>query len=407
MVDVPFYEKTLPVLRGQMGKHVWYVASIKLDDLSRLFNFDTDIAAEDRAQRELKPAKVKGISEYIQDNIEEYVFSALAAYTTLDIEFSPFEEDFGRIHVSTESGMFWLDGQHRWAGICNAILKAQALKKDSVPVIIFPKTTLISAKQMFSDINGNGSRPNKSVVAGFNLRDENAIITEQLIKEVPIFRNFTDGQRTNLKKSSPCLFARSALYDATKILTKNLASNQAAYVKGFWKVIALNIPVWGQVLKGTDPREVRLKQICTHNITILALAEIGSQISHKFRDNKDKTNFKEMEVFLLPLKGIDWYRTNPDWETRILSHTKAIQANSQNLKRLVIYLKFFLGMHLDKEEIQLENALSDLLQRPKTPAEDEASTIEVAAQPVETSPAAPAKASQPKKPKEPAQEAAK
>jgi DNA sulfur modification protein DndB len=56
------------------------------------------------------------------------------------------------------------------------------------------------------------------------------------------------------------------------------------------------------------------------------------------------------------LTQIDWSRSNPDWQGRIMSKGGISQSQS-SVSRMTAYIKGFLGLPLTLEEEGLENAL--------------------------------------------------
>ena len=67
-----------PVIRGLQAKREYYVAMWSLRMLRQISIFDEDeLPAELRAQRILNKTRIPDISNYIIDNPDNYVFSAL------------------------------------------------------------------------------------------------------------------------------------------------------------------------------------------------------------------------------------------------------------------------------------------------------------------------------------------
>ena len=103
--------------------------------------------------------------------------------------------------------------------------------------------------------------------------------------------------------------------------------------------------------------------MCGQAVFLDAIALVGKSLSAKTPD--------ELAAFFKPLKNIDWRKTNQDWHGRILEVAPKdfkVLTGGENVKRFSIYLKVKLGIPIkafSKEEIELENAHSDLL-KPKT-----------------------------------------
>lgn len=81
-----------PVVKGIQAGKIYYIAMVPLKMLGRLFASDEEyVLPEYRAQRRLNEARIPEIKKYILDNMDTYVFSALAA--SIDGEFNFLEKD--------------------------------------------------------------------------------------------------------------------------------------------------------------------------------------------------------------------------------------------------------------------------------------------------------------------------
>ena len=77
-----------PAVKGLQAGKAYYIAMIPLRLLGRLFgNDDEYVPPEYRAQRRLNTARIPVIKDYILDNRDSYVFSALAAAIDGEHEF--------------------------------------------------------------------------------------------------------------------------------------------------------------------------------------------------------------------------------------------------------------------------------------------------------------------------------
>jgi DNA sulfur modification protein DndB len=73
------------------------------------------------------------------------------------------------------------------------------------------------------------------------------------------------------------------------------------------------IPQWALVRKRVVPAgEVRRDYLASYGIALQALGSVGNALLNRSHD------VEEWEPFLYRLGGVDWARTNPDWEGRIL-----------------------------------------------------------------------------------------
>src|SRR5690242_278824 len=107
--------------------------------IPRLFVFDEEeLTAELRAQRTLNRARVPEIARYILDNPSSYVFSALTASINADVRFESFDgetgggERLGTLTIPMEAKFVINDGQHRRAGIQQALAENPELGNESI-----------------------------------------------------------------------------------------------------------------------------------------------------------------------------------------------------------------------------------------------------------------------------------
>ena len=111
-----------PVVRGVQAGREYYIAMIPMRMLGRLFpNEDEFVLPEYRAQRKLNESRIPIISQYITENRDSYVFSALAASIDGDFKFlsSNDSSDIGILEVSMDARFLINDGQHRKAAIAS------------------------------------------------------------------------------------------------------------------------------------------------------------------------------------------------------------------------------------------------------------------------------------------------
>ena len=78
-----------PAVRGFQAEKEYYIAMIPLRLLSKLFGSDDEyVPPEYRAQRRLNTTRIPVIKDYILDNRQSSVFSALAASIDGEYEFN-------------------------------------------------------------------------------------------------------------------------------------------------------------------------------------------------------------------------------------------------------------------------------------------------------------------------------
>ena len=78
------------------------------------------------------------IKQYILENRDTYVFSALSASIDGDYKFTPYmDADVGLFEVDMESVFLINDGQHRKAAIEAAMKEDPSLEKETISIVFF------------------------------------------------------------------------------------------------------------------------------------------------------------------------------------------------------------------------------------------------------------------------------
>ncbi len=178
------FEYVFPAIRGIQAGREYYVTMCPLRLIPRLFVFDEEeLTPELRAQRTLNKARVPEIARYILDNPTSYVFSALTASVNADVQFEAFDADgrggerLGTLTIPMEAKFVINDGQHRRAGIQQALAENPELGDESIAIVMFLDIGLQRSQQMFADLNRHAIRPAKSIGVLYDHRDEMSAIS--------------------------------------------------------------------------------------------------------------------------------------------------------------------------------------------------------------------------------------
>ena len=82
-----------PAVKGNQAGKEYYICMVPLGLLSKIFiSSNEEVAPEHRAQRKLNELRIPEIKDYILNNRDSYVFSALAASIDGDANFVPINE---------------------------------------------------------------------------------------------------------------------------------------------------------------------------------------------------------------------------------------------------------------------------------------------------------------------------
>jgi DNA sulfur modification protein DndB len=341
----------VPALRGRMGGRVYYTLSMRLKTVPRFFEFQNHAALEpeQRAQRVLNKQRIPQIKDYLLQNADGYVFSAITASYQLpegvDEEdlFDPISDnsDIGILRLPMDADLLINDGQHRRAGIAAALEEDPRIGEDMIAVVLFPFEDSARAQQMFSDLNRTASPTTKSLNILYDHRDRLSNITMTLTSKVSAFVGRVDKERASLSKRSPSLITLGSLHDGTKELLGEVTDANAAektdLAIAFWQTVAANVPPWVDVTenRATAP-QVRETTIATHAVTLRAIGEAGRTLLGRRPDDWATALARTFST-------IDWSRQNPEWQGVVVSDGD-VTNRRQNQRDLAELLRVKLGV---------------------------------------------------------------
>ena len=121
------FNYSFAVVRGVQAKREYFITMIPLGLMTKLFQNENEyVLPEYRAQRSINEARIPEIRDYILENRDNYVFSALSASIDGKFTYIPSEIDpnVGLLQVDMNSRFLINDGQHRKASIESAIKEA-------------------------------------------------------------------------------------------------------------------------------------------------------------------------------------------------------------------------------------------------------------------------------------------
>lgn len=305
-------------IRGRQAGNDFYVAMCTLKEISKDFTYnDVDIPAEQRAQRTLRKSRIPRICNYILQNPDDYVFSSITASVDGRITFEPTTENVentGSISMPNDAPILINDGQHRVHAIKQAIAENPELGQDQISVVLFEDLNLKKSQQMFADLNKHAVKPTKSLGILYDHRNSFATFVVSMIKNIRIFHNRIEMEKTSISNRSTKFFTLNGLELATKNLVgkeKNLKADERETVIEFWNVVAKNIPEWTLLVNNkVTPAELRKDFVHANTNMLEAIAIAGNYLINKYPGKwKQK---------LAGLQDIDWGRTNPKWDGKII-----------------------------------------------------------------------------------------
>lgn len=345
-----------PAMRGIQANSEYFVCMIPLGVLSKIFIEDSsDVLPKFRAQRKLNEQRIPEIRDYIINNRDSYVFSALAASVDEEIAFFPTREsgNIGELEVDMTATFLINDGQHRKAAIIEAIEFDESLKDETIALVLYRDKGLVRSQQMFTDLNKHAVNTSKSLNTLYDSKDPLAVMTKQVVAQVPFLRKYTDKEKDNLANYAAKLFTLNVFYDVNNRIIKNPVDieEETRFLVDFWTTIVVNMRDWNDMDKGElSKKELRESYISLRGITLHAFGKLGAYFfSHPQYD---------IHKYLTGLSKIDWSRSNLEcWENRAITDKGRINRNEKGIFLTYIQIKRLLNLEIDSEEAAREKQL--------------------------------------------------
>jgi DNA sulfur modification protein DndB len=198
----------------------------------RNFLRDVQSAVEisERSQRPLDPKHADDITNYLKNNIGEYVVGALTFAMSTEGEFTPLLSEnssgyeLGTLQFNLVQEFHSLDGQHRRQAIIKAMEEVDSIRDDSTAVIFYVEPNLKRRQQMFSDMNSTPRKVSKSLNIAYNNRDPFARAAKVLADAHPLLNGRVEKLQPRVKSDSSDFFSLSSIQDAVKrVVTGSIA----------------------------------------------------------------------------------------------------------------------------------------------------------------------------------------
>ena len=358
----------VPATRGRMGTTDYYTATLPFGAVAKLFTFDPDkmmeLTVEERTQRELKRKRVPEIASYILDH-EDYIFSAITVSVDSPVEFTPVAEgaDVGTLVLPLEAKYVINDGQHRVAGIEEALKQDPELANDTISVVVLPDGGLERSQQIFSDLNRTVHRTSKSLDILFDHRLPINRITMDCLQEVPLFEGRIDKERVSLSVRSPKFATLSGLQQANVQLLGNLpeklpqadVDDMRALAVDYWTHLTDLVAPWQAILYGdTKPPEARQLYVSSYALSLWALGSAGA--AARAAHNGAAGRWTDI---LDGLRHVDWKKSNSDWQGICMIGTEVV-TRVPTRRATANYIKWKLGLEAERPE----PVITDGQQRP-------------------------------------------
>lgn len=239
--------KYYPALRGLFGDWIYYCCLMSVGDVTKRVRFADEVhkstKLSEMIQRALKGGRAKEISDYLQREKERFFNSLVVGIYGGDPEWHAFSRfrrvsadiDLEEVSEDTENSLgllsfagteqiFALDGQHRLAGMKEAIKTMREFTKDEVSLLVVAhKTTKAGTertRRLFTTLNKTARPVGKGEIIALDENDVMAIVTRYLVEEDARFEDdkvkFTQAE--NLPANAPELTTIGNLYDVLTAL---------------------------------------------------------------------------------------------------------------------------------------------------------------------------------------------
>ena len=324
-------------IKGSQAGSDFYIAMCTLKAVSKLFTFqDADIPPLQRAQRVLRKSRVPRIRDYILQNENDYTFSSLTVSVDGKIAFEPVAvgSNLGTIHMSQDAAILINDGQHRVAGITEAIGESSRLGHDKISVVFFQDLGLRKSQQMFADLNKNAVKPTKSLSILYDRRNPLSQFVVDIAGKVDVFRGRIEMEKTTLSNRSTRFFTLSGLRMATRNLlgkSRAVTDEDRQIALEFWKAVSANIPEWVLLAeRRVSPYELRREYVHANTNMLEAIGLAGHTLRKRHPDR-----WLQM---LSALRTVDWARTNPEWDGKVIIRGKMTKtkAGMNNAAKIIV-----------------------------------------------------------------------
>ena len=341
------YVYRFPAVRGIQAGKEYYIAMVPMKMLKKLFPDDEEyVLPEYRAQRKLNDSRIPEIRDYIVKNRDNYVFSALAASIDGKYEFLPMgDNQLGLLEISMDARFLINDGQHRKAAILAALDDDESLKDESISIVFYEDMGLSRSQQMFTDLNKHAVKTSNSIAELYDSRDPLAVVTRNVISQIPFLNEYVDKEKDNLGKFSSSLFTLNTFYNANKRILGRKSCNDdfEEFITKYWIDVTNNMVPWNELVnKEISKRELRDQYVATQAVVIQSLGRVGAFLYEHDKLLKNQTMSK--------LQNINWKRSSDDWRLRIIRNNGRMINNTNAIILAGNVIKRYLELPLTEDE---------------------------------------------------------
>lgn len=346
-------------IKGQQGKHEYYLIQCPLRLVPRLFLFDeAEVPAALRRGRTVDVVRAADIAKYLREQPDTYVLAPIVATIDQAITFEPANDQndtIGQINIPIAAQLILQDGQHRKLALQQLLSKDATSGNDTIPVMLFPDEHLARSQRLYTALNSARAKGSRSKQV-LHEHSDLATLVQQLVDEVPLFQERTELEKTTISNRSTALFTLSAIYQANEALlglhkADHIEFESVDIAQRFWIELGTIIPEWQQIIRHeVTASYLRQNYVHSHTVMLLAIGKAG----HDLIKRHPSTWSEKLHA----LGEIDWSRSNTIlWEGRAMVLGKMSKATN-SVKLSTSAIKHILSLPLTQDEQELETLFS-------------------------------------------------
>ena len=225
-----------PAHRFHQGGRVVYAFSLDLTTLNTLLPDRVDDKIVKEANRQLTASHAKKIQGYLEERDDWLLGTLMLGIAPDTVKFFPYQAGsdkealvIGELRINTDhnDAMKMFDGQHRRRAIKDALRhlesdkqrqdKANSLKGDSVPIMLYVEDDIDDLRQMFADA-ARTKTIESNTVSRFDLRDAFNLAALWLAENSDLFVGRVEMERASVPRTSQSVIAINQLAATLKTL---------------------------------------------------------------------------------------------------------------------------------------------------------------------------------------------
>lgn len=366
----------LPALKGRIGKWAFYTTLMTLDEVNERIYLSDEIYQNknlsDMVQRSIKSGRAENIATYLKNEDERFfpamvvaVFEGEPNWLEFSIrkqndnlEFDPNTLDrakldsFGFLSLTGKEKLFPLDGQHRLAGIREALSDAQRkneyLGAEEVTVMLVAHDPSDSgrtrSRRLFTTLNKRAVSVKKHETIALDEDDVMAIATRHLVEKfdplsqegIVSFRTSANILPSDTKVFTAIVTLYDLLFDLFKVVSKRSADElkynrpddewtdvYRGCAECFFTSLMEVFPETKRCLAGNDPEKVIIENrrpdgghilfrpVGLRMIAQLVASAVKPSISAVFEDPKQSPSAVRQAVMDKIRKAVSCYAALP------------------------------------------------------------------------------------------------